>query len=57
MTLEDLRQKVLYQNSIEIWIGISEEKNIRNYKVNTSHLPKGVYIIKLERSVSKFVKE
>ena len=36
---------------------ISEEKNIRNYKVNTSHLPKGVYIIKLERAVSKFVKE
>ena len=36
---------------------ISEEKNIRNYKVNTSRLPKGVYIIKLERAVSKFVKE
>ena len=36
---------------------ISEEKNIRNYKVNTNRLPKGVYIIKLERAVSKFVKE
>jgi hypothetical protein len=28
MTLEELRKKVLYQNSIEIWIGTSEEKNI-----------------------------
>ena len=28
MVLEDLRKKVLYQNSIEIWIGASEEKNI-----------------------------
>jgi hypothetical protein len=37
MTLEELRKKVLYQNSIEVWIGISEEKNIdwvntENYK-------------------------
>ena len=37
MALEELRKKVLYQNSIEIWIGISEEKNIdwvdtENYK-------------------------
>ena len=28
MALEELRKKVLYQNSIEIWIGISKEKNI-----------------------------
>ena len=28
MTLEELRKKALYQNSIEIWIGISEEKKI-----------------------------
>ncbi len=28
MTIEELRKKVLYQNSIEIWIGASEEKNI-----------------------------
>lgn len=37
MALEELRKKVLYQNSIEIWIGASEEKNIdwfdtENYK-------------------------
>lgn len=28
MALEELRKKVLYQNSIEIWIGISKEKSI-----------------------------
>ncbi len=28
MALEELRSKVLYQNSIEIWIGVSKEKNI-----------------------------
>ena len=28
MALEELRKKVLYQNSIEIWIGASKEKNI-----------------------------
>lgn len=28
MALEELRKKVLYQNSIEIWIGASQEKNI-----------------------------
>jgi len=37
MTLEDLRKKVLYQNTLDIWIGICEEKNInwnetKNYK-------------------------
>ena len=37
MALEELRKKVLYQNSIEIWIGASKEKNIdwfetENYK-------------------------
>ncbi len=37
MALEELRKKVLYQNSIEIWIGVSKEKNIdwfetENYK-------------------------
>ncbi len=37
MPLEELRKKVIYQNSIEIWIGASKEKNIdwydtENYK-------------------------
>jgi hypothetical protein len=28
MTLEDLRKKVLFQNSLDVWIGICREKNI-----------------------------
>ena len=37
MALEDLRKKVIYQNSIEIWIGTCKEKSIdwydtENYK-------------------------
>lgn len=45
MTLEELRKKVLYQNSIEIWIVISEEKSIdwvdtENYKKFISFLLK-----------------
>ena len=37
MTLDDLRKKVIYQNTLEIWIGACEEKNIdwndaENYK-------------------------
>ena len=32
MALEQLRQKVLYQNSIEIWIGVCKEKNIDWYE-------------------------
>ena len=37
MTLDDLRQSVIYQNKIDVWIGACEEKNIdwniaENYK-------------------------
>lgn len=37
MTLDELRQKVIYQNTIDVWIKICEEKNIdwnipENYK-------------------------
>lgn len=28
MALEDLRKKVLYQNSVDVWIEICKEKNI-----------------------------
>ena len=28
MTLEDLRKKVLYQNTLDVWISICEEKKI-----------------------------
>jgi len=29
MALEDLRKKVLYQNSLDVWIGLCGEKNIQ----------------------------
>jgi len=37
MSLDEIRKKVLYQNSIEVWIGLSKEKNMdwvdtENYK-------------------------
>ena len=28
MTLEDLRKKVIYQNTLDVWIGVCEEKNL-----------------------------
>jgi hypothetical protein len=28
MTLDDLRKKVLYQNTLDVWIGFCEEKNL-----------------------------
>jgi hypothetical protein len=28
MTLDDLRQKVIYQNTLDVWVGACEEKNI-----------------------------
>lgn len=45
MSLEELRKKVLYQNSIEVWIGISKEKNID--WVNTDNYKKFIaYLLK-----------
>jgi hypothetical protein len=29
MTLDDLRQKVIFQNTIDVWIGVCEEKDIK----------------------------
>jgi hypothetical protein len=45
MTLDDLRQKVIYQNTLDIWIGACEEKNIKwneteNYKKFIDYLLK-----------------
>lgn len=28
MTLDELRKKVIYQNSLDVWIGACEEKNV-----------------------------
>ena len=45
MTLDDLRKKVIYQNSLDVWIGVCEEKNMRwdevnNYKKFIDYLQK-----------------
>ena len=29
MTLDDLKQKVIYQNTLDVWVGACEEKNIK----------------------------
>jgi hypothetical protein len=45
MTLEELRKKAIYQNTIDIWISTCEEKDIdwyetENYKKFVAHLSK-----------------
>ncbi len=32
MTLEELRKKAIYQNTIDVWIAVCEEKNIDWYE-------------------------
>ena len=52
MILEELRKKALYQNSIEIWIGISEEKKID--WVNTDNYQKFIaFLLKNELSLKQ----
>ena len=43
MSLDTLRQKVIYQNTIDVWIGVCEEKNMdwnetKNYKIFIDYL-------------------
>ena len=45
MTLEDLRKKAIYQNTVDTWIATCEEKNVdwyetENYKKFISYLTK-----------------
>ena len=52
MALEELRKKALYQNSIEIWIGISEEKKID--WVNTDNYQKFIaFLLKNELNMKQ----
>ena len=52
MVLEELRKKALYQNSIEIWIGISEEKKID--WVNTDNYQKFIaFLLKNELNMKQ----
>jgi len=51
-SLEELRKKALYQNSIEIWIGISEEKKID--WVNTDNYQKFIaFLLKNELNMKQ----
>ena len=43
MALDELRKKVIYQNTIDVWIGVCEEKNLKwdepeNYKKFVKYL-------------------
>lgn len=43
MTLDDLRKKVIYQNTVDVWVAVGEEKNINwhepeNYKKFIAYL-------------------
>ena len=52
MALEELRKKVLYQNSIEIWIGISTEKKLD--WVDTDNYKKFIaFLLKNELKMNK----
>ena len=53
MTLEDLRKKAIYQNSIDTWIAVCEEKNVEWYE--TEHYKKFVdYLLKAGLNMKKF---
>ena len=52
LILEELRKKALYHNSIEIWIGISEEKKID--WVNTDNYQKFIaFLVKNELNMKQ----
>jgi len=58
MTLEELRKKVIYQNSVDVWITFCAEKNIvwdnqENYKKFIKHLnDENIYLKKFPFCVS-----
>ena len=53
MTLDDLRQKVIYQNTLDVWVGACEEKNIK-WK-NTESYKKFIdYLLNQNLSMKKF---
>ncbi len=53
MTLDDLRQKVIYQNTLDVWVGACEEKNIE-WK-NTESYKKFIdYLLNQNLSMKKF---
>lgn len=53
MTLEELRKKAIYQNTIDAWIAVCEEKNVDWYE--TENYKKFVaYLIKNKLKMQKF---
>ena len=53
MTLDDLRKKVIYQNTIDTWIAFCEEKNIEWYE--TENYKKFIgFLTKNNLSMKKF---
>lgn len=53
MTLENLRQKVIYQNTIDVWIGICQEKNL-NWNVPDNYKKFIDYLLKQKINMKKF---
>ena len=53
MTLEDLRKKVIYQNTLDVWIGACEEKNI-NWNETESYKKFIDFLLNQNISMKKF---
>ena len=53
MTLEDLRQKVIFQNTIDVWIKLCEEKNM-DWNVAEHYKQFIVYLQNKDLSMKKF---
>ncbi len=53
MTLDDLRKKVLYQNTLDVWIGICEEKNL-NWNETESYKKFIDYLLNQKIGMKKF---
>ena len=53
MTLDELRKKVIYQNTLDVWIGACDEKNI-NWNETESYKKFIDYLINQNLSMKKF---
>ena len=53
MTLDELRKKVIYQNTLDVWIGACDEKNI-NWNETESYKKFIDYLLNQNLSMKKF---
>jgi len=53
MTLDDLRKKVIYQNTLDVWIGTCDEKNI-NWNETESYKKFIDYLLTQNLNMKKF---